>query len=100
VVGVSSDSIASHDDWANAETLPFTLLSDPEQSLRELLGVRDSLFGLLPARVTFVIGQDGRLHGLYRSQIFLQRHVDHSIEVLQGMPASQHVRAPLTARVG
>ena len=87
MVGVSSDSIQSHDDWADKELLPFTLLSDPEQSLRKLLGVKDGLFGLLPARVTFVIGQDGLLHGRYSSQLFIPRHVDKSIEVLEGLPA-------------
>src|ERR1700682_1131252 len=39
MVGISRDSVASHDKFAARESLPFPLLSDAEESVRILLGV-------------------------------------------------------------
>ena len=50
VIGVSSDSVASHDAFAGHHKLPFTLLSDEGGSVRKSYGVPATL-GLLPGRV-------------------------------------------------
>lgn len=39
IVGVSADSVKSHDGFACKYELPFDLLSDPEHSLMDALGV-------------------------------------------------------------
>jgi peroxiredoxin Q/BCP len=45
VIGISSDSVDSHKDFAEKHNLPFTLLSDEGGKVRSLYGVPNS-FGL------------------------------------------------------
>src|SRR5512139_4313893 len=39
VVGISRDSLKSHENFRSRFTLPFALLSDPEESVCNLFGV-------------------------------------------------------------
>lgn len=59
VIGISSDSIQSHEKFAKRFKLPFVLLSDSDKKLRNLFGVKTNLFGLLPGRVTYVADKNG-----------------------------------------
>jgi peroxiredoxin Q/BCP len=59
VIGISSDSVQSHEKFAKRYKLPFLLLSDNNQKLRKLFGVKTNLFGLLPGRVTYVADKNG-----------------------------------------
>src|SRR5215831_10163217 len=58
VIGVSSDSEASHRKFADKHRLPFTLVADTSGEVRKRYGVPATL-GLLPGRVTFVIDRGG-----------------------------------------
>ena len=60
VVGVSSDSVASHEAFAQKHKLPMKLVADEGGRVRALYGVRSTL-GLLPGRATFVIDRQGIL---------------------------------------
>jgi len=51
LIGVSSDPVASHQEFAAHHNLPFILLSDRSGKLRQRYGVPTTL-GLLPGRVT------------------------------------------------
>ena len=59
VIGISGDSVESHEKFAAEYKLPFTLLTDKGKSLRKLFGVKTNLLGLLPGRVTYVIDKKG-----------------------------------------
>ncbi len=59
VIGISSDSIASHTKFKNRYNLPYVFLSDPKGKLRKLFGVKSELLGLLPGRETYVIDKEG-----------------------------------------
>lgn len=74
VIGVSSDSPASHKRFAARHRLPFTLLSDADAALRKAYGVPATL-GLLPGRVTFVIDREGTVRHVFNSQLDPARHV-------------------------
>jgi peroxiredoxin Q/BCP len=84
VVGVSSDSPASHRAFKDKHRLPFTLLSDAGGALRAQLGVPKTL-GLLDGRVTFVVGRDGRVAHVFNSQLFASKHVQESLRVIEGL---------------
>lgn len=73
VVGVSSDTVASHARFARRLDLPFTLLSDRGGAVRARYGVERTL-GLIPGRVTYVIGPDGVVRHVYSSQLSPARH--------------------------
>jgi peroxiredoxin Q/BCP len=67
VIGVSSDSIQSHQKFAKQYRLPFILLSDSEKQLRKLFGVPNDLLGLIPGRVTYVIDNKGKVQLIFNS---------------------------------
>lgn len=82
VVGVSSDSEASHRRFANKYKLPFILLSDLGGVVRQFYGV-PATFGLLPGRVTYVIDKQGIIRHIFSSQFAPQKHIIEALRVLQ-----------------
>lgn len=85
VVGVSSDSVKSHERFAAKHDLPFRLLSDRDGAVRALYGVEKTL-GILPGRVTFVIDRDGTLRHVYSSQLAATRHVREARHAVKRLP--------------
>ena len=82
VIGVSSDSEASHAKFATKFKLPFTLLADAGGALRKRYGVPATL-GLLPGRMTFVIDREGIVRHVFNSQLQATRHVDEALKILK-----------------
>lgn len=82
VIGVSSDSPDSHQKFASRYSLPFTLVSDVDSSVRKAYGVPATL-GLLPGRVTYVIDKDGTVRHVFNSQFNPKKHVDEALTVLK-----------------
>jgi len=93
VVGVSSDSVDSHIDFASRCSLPFTLLSDPGGKVRRLYGV-PSTFGVLPGRVTYVIDRRGVVRHIFNSQLNATKHVEEAISVLKSIRERGESQAP------
>ena len=67
VIGVSSDSVASHQKFSKRSTLPFILLSDQDKKIRKLFGVPNDLLGLIPGRVTYVANKEGIIQLVFNS---------------------------------
>jgi peroxiredoxin Q/BCP len=64
VIGISRDSVASHQKFAEKYSLPFILLSDPERKAIEPYGVwqEKKLYGKVSfgiVRTTFIIDENG-----------------------------------------
>ena len=81
VVGISSDTVASHERFAAKHDLPFTLLSDEGSKVRALYGVPSTL-GLFPGRVTYVIDAEGVVRHVFSSQLGVERHVEEALRAL------------------
>jgi thioredoxin-dependent peroxiredoxin len=84
ILGISKDSIVSHQKFIEKQNLPFLLLSDPEGEVCEKYGViKDkNMFGRKYKgieRSTFVIDKDGKIAKAYRKV----KVADHVQEVLQ-----------------
>ena len=60
VFGVSRDSEASHEEFRKHHSLPFALAADENGVIQAAYGV-PSKFGKHAARVTFLVGKDGRV---------------------------------------
>ncbi len=60
VVGISTDSVESHDKFSTKYELPLRLLSDPGGKVRDLYGAKSILPGRT-GRAEFVIGPSGKL---------------------------------------
>ncbi|CAM4408069.1 peroxiredoxin Q/BCP [Pedobacter westerhofensis] len=86
VIGINSGSAESHKAFAQHHNLNFTLLSDPENKVLKLFGIKNFLF--LTGRETFVIDESGKVKFRYRGLLNGNAHVEETIEYLQ----SQKVR--------
>ncbi len=84
VIGISSDSTNSHQQFANKYNLPFTLLSDTKNEVRNLFGVPPTLF-ILPGRVTYVIDKEGTVKHIFDSQLNFQGHVDEALKIVSSL---------------
>ena len=71
ILGVSKDSVGSHQKFKKKHNLPFTLLSDPEGKVLDLYGVwkKKSLYGrtyMGTERTTFLLDEKGIVRKIYR----------------------------------
>ena len=84
VIGVSSDSVRSHQRFAQKHNLPFVLLSDEGGEVRKLYGVPNTL-GLFPGRVTYVIDEEGVVKYVFSSRLHATRHVEQALKALESI---------------
>ena len=83
VLGVSIDSVKSHDKFVEKFKLPFTLLADEDKKIVEAYGVwgQKSFMGrkfMGTHRVTFLIGPDGKIKKIWPTV----KPEEHAKEVL------------------
>lgn len=81
VIGISSDDVDSHREFAKKYNLPFVLLSDSDKELRKLFGVSSKIFGLLQGRVTYLVDKHGMIEMVFDSLLGM-KHVSKMIEKL------------------
>jgi peroxiredoxin Q/BCP len=84
VIGISSDSVQSHEKFAKRYKLPFLLLSDDDKKLRKLFGVKTNLFGLLPGRVTYVADKNGVIQLVFDSLVATS-HIPKALKIIKKM---------------
>lgn len=85
VIGISSDSIAAHKKFAEKHHLSFQLLADTDKHVRHLFGVPGNLFGLIPGRVTYIIDLEGKIKGVFNSQLDPLGHIAKAMQVVKQM---------------
>jgi thioredoxin-dependent peroxiredoxin len=89
VLGVSRDSLKSHDKFREKEALPFPLLSDPDEALCKLFDVirEKSLYGrkyMGIERSTFLIDDKGVLRQEWR-KVKVAGHAQEVLEALRSL---------------
>jgi peroxiredoxin Q/BCP len=90
VLGVSRDSIKSHEGFKVKQRLPFDLLSDADEALCKAFDVirEKNLYGrklLGVERSTFLIDRDGRLSQEWR-KVRVKGHVTEVLQAVQALP--------------
>jgi peroxiredoxin Q/BCP len=82
-VGISTDAVERQKQFSDKYSFDFPLLSDPDGAVARQYGVRRNL-GLLPTkRVTFVIGTDGVILDVIKSEIRFSKHADRALDTLR-----------------
>lgn len=89
VIGISKDSVASHDKFKNKYDLPFTLASDQNTDTCEKYGVwvEKSMYGkkyMGIERSTFLIDENGIVRGAWR-KVKVDGHVAQVLEAVRGL---------------
>ena len=75
VVGVSPQSVSSHQRFASSFSIPFPLLSDPRKKAIRAYGV-DGPLGFGVRRVTFLIDREKIIRNRVVSDLFVGSHTD------------------------
>lgn len=83
VIGISADSVESHGNFASRHQLPFILLSDVDNQVRELFGIPSGILGLIPGRVTYVVDRQGVIRHVFSSQVNISRHLETARKILE-----------------
>jgi len=88
ILGISPDSVASHQKFKAKYELPFTLLADPDHEVADKYGVwrKKSMYGrsyMGIARTTFVIDKDGKVAKIFEKV----KPKGHAEEVEQALEA-------------
>ena len=86
VLGVSTDSVKSHQNFKAKHALPFTLLADPDKELVSAYGVyrEKKQYGrsfMGTVRTTFVIDEEGTIANVFNS-VKVKGHADAVLESL------------------
>ena len=86
VWGVSGDDAGSHGRFAARHQLPYPLLVDRGNALRQAFGVPKALL-LLPGRVTYVIDGDGVVRHIFSNLLDGAAHAAVALAALKRLPA-------------
>ena len=89
VIGLSRDSVASHDKFKKKYELPFTLASDEEGKVTEAYGtwVEKSMYGrkyMGIERATFLIDEKGVIRNIWH-KVKVPGHVDEVLEAAKAI---------------
>lgn len=89
ILGVSRESIRSHQNFINKQEFPFDLISDPDEVLCKAMDVikEKSMYGktyLGIERSTFIFSADGKLAHEIR-KVKVKGHVDAVLELAQAL---------------
>ncbi|WP_455234355.1 peroxiredoxin [Thiogranum longum] len=92
VVGVSRDSIKSHENFKAKQEFPFELLSDPDEKLCRLFDVikEKNMYGrkvMGIERSTFLIDSTGKLRREWR-KVAVDGHVEEVLEAVRELNRS------------
>jgi thioredoxin-dependent peroxiredoxin len=85
VMGISLDSVQSHQKFAQKYTLPFTLLADEHRKVVELYDAW-GLGKLLPKRMSYLIDPEGKIAKIYE-HVTPDKHADEVLHDLQQQQA-------------
>ena len=89
-LGISADKTELQTKFATKYGLDFPLLSDVDGTIARAFGAsrKGPLFN---RRITFVIGADGRLLDVIKSELNMQIHGDRALEVLRAS-TDRHIK--------
>jgi peroxiredoxin Q/BCP len=81
IVGVSLDSVQSHDKFARKYELLFPLISDKDKRISSAYGVLRDI-GLTTNRVTFIIDKNGKIAKVF-PKVDVSKHTEEVIAALK-----------------
>ncbi len=81
VIGINGGTVASHKEFRDHYKLPFTLLSDPDNKVYHLFGVKNTMF--MTGRETFVIDRHGKIAFTYEAMMQGKKHADDALKFIK-----------------
>ena len=81
-LGISADSVDKQHEFSEKHGFDYPLLSDPDRAVAKAYGVKRP-GPLFNKRMTFVIGQDGKLLDVIASETNMDSHADKALATLR-----------------
>jgi len=81
-LGISADSVDKQHEFSEKHGFDYPLLSDPDRTVAKAYGVKRP-GPLFNKRMTFVIGQDGKLLDVIASETNMDSHADKALATLR-----------------
>jgi thioredoxin-dependent peroxiredoxin len=82
VIGISTDSIESHQSFSEKLSLPYRLLSDMGGYVKRLYGV-SGILGIISGRETFIIDKEGIIKKIYSDPFHGSIHATEALEAIK-----------------
>jgi peroxiredoxin Q/BCP len=82
VIGISSDSVLSHQKFVSKFNLPFILLSDFDKKIRKAFGVSRDYLGLIDGRTTYIVDKNGIVKYIFDSTSS-KKHITEALAILK-----------------
>src|SRR5262249_40219939 len=82
VIGISSDSVTTHQKFTQTYHLPFILLSDRDGAVRKRFGIPATL-GFIPGRVTYVIDKQGIVRHIFSAPFMPGKHITEALNTIK-----------------
>lgn len=82
IIGISSDSILSHQKFVSKYNLPFILLSDFDKKIRNAFGVSRDYLGLIDGRTTYIVDANGIVKYIFDSTSS-RKHIEVALSILK-----------------
>jgi thioredoxin-dependent peroxiredoxin len=84
VIGINSGTVNSHRKFMQNHQLPFTLLSDPENKVFKMFGVKTKFF-FITGRETFVVDKSGKIVFTFESFTNGAAHEQEALKFIRTM---------------
>jgi peroxiredoxin Q/BCP len=81
VIGINGGTVASHKEFSDHYKLPFILLSDSDDKVYHLFGVKNRMF--MTGRETFVIDMNGKIAFIYEAMMQGKKHADDALAYIK-----------------
>ncbi|WP_224746290.1 peroxiredoxin [Mucilaginibacter glaciei] len=81
VIGINSGTVASHKAFVDHYKLPFTLLSDPDNKVYNMFGVKKKMF--MSGRETFVVDKTGKVVYSHAAMLQGKEHADDALTFIK-----------------
>jgi peroxiredoxin Q/BCP len=88
-VGISADRVEKQKRFSDKHSFDFPLLSDPDKAVARAYGVRRGPGPIPNKRTTFVIGSDGLIKAVVRSETNMNVHADTALATLRSLPGGE-----------
>lgn len=82
-IGISADKVDKQKRFSDKHEFDFPLLSDADKSVAKAYGVRRGPGPIPNRRATFVIGADGLITAVIRSETNMNVHADRALATLR-----------------
>ena len=81
VIGINGGTVASHKSFQQHYKLPFILLSDLDNKVYNMFGVKNKMF--MPGRETFVVNLKGKIVYSHAAMLQGKEHADDALQFIK-----------------